>query len=264
MLTRLQGTKFFYSNNGTQFYASGIWYSPTGPEGLTYIDALADIAACTRDVPYLNRLDINVLTVTGIDASNTHKACLQLFAENDIYVLIDLPSFPNYIIFSLPQWTTETFDAVTPIVDEFAAYFNTFGFYAGQGNTQSIEGTADLPFPLAAARDIKNYIQQNQYRALPVGYAAQAGPTLDSVATYINCEPGQPSVDFFAFAQYSWCGASTYTQSGYEELTTSFGSYSLPILFYEYGCNIIEPRTFEEVEAIYGADMTPWLSGGFL
>lgn len=55
-----------------------------------------------------------------------------------------------------------------------------------------------------------------------------------------------------------------YREWGYGDLTAAFQSYSLPVVFSEYGCNIVEPRTFGEVDAMYGDQMTPWLSGGFL
>ncbi|KAL2000203.1 hypothetical protein VTN02DRAFT_3416 [Thermoascus thermophilus] len=70
--------------------------------------------------------------------------------------------------------------------------------------------------------------------------------------------------DFFGLNSYSWCGNSSYTKSGYNVLTEDFANASLPVFFSEYGCNEVKPRTFTEVQAIYGEEMTQALSGGLV
>ena len=43
-----------------------------------------------------------------------------------------------------------------------------------------------------------------------------------------------------------------------------FSNSSNPIFFSEYGCNEVRPRTFTEVEAVYGEEMTQAMCGGLI
>jgi hypothetical protein len=70
----------------------------------------------------------------------------------------------------------------------------------------------------------------------------------------------------FGLNSYSWCGASaTYTSAGYDQIVSLFNSTSVPIFFSEYGCNqpVTQARVFNEVQALYGPDMTV-LNGGLV
>jgi hypothetical protein len=60
---------------------------------------------------------------------------------------------------------------------------------------------------------------------------------------------------------YEWCGASTYEQSGYSQLTQNITDYNIPIFFSEVGCNTPKPRTFDDQAAIFGPEMSPYWSG---
>lgn len=54
------GNKFFYSNNGSQFYIRGVAYqADTANEtsGSTVNDPLANYESCSRDIPYLKKIE---------------------------------------------------------------------------------------------------------------------------------------------------------------------------------------------------------------
>jgi 1,3-beta-glucanosyltransferase GAS3 len=120
-------------------------------------------------------------------------------------------------------------------------------------------------------RDIKNYIAKHVDRAIPVGYsAADVREVLQDTWAYLQCaingdvKSDMSRSDFFGLNSYSWCGDdATFTSAGYDKLVSMFGSTTIPVFFSEYGCNTPSPRVFDEVQALYGPQMTT-LSGGLV
>lgn len=71
--------------------------------------------------------------------------------------------------------------------------------------------------------------------------------------------------DFYGVNLYEWCGSTVnFNTSGYAARTNDFLNYSVPVILSEYGCNLVTPRTFPEVAAIYGPEMTNVWSGGIV
>ena len=127
------------------------------------------------------------------------------------------------------------------------------------------------PYLRAVTRDLKNYIAKHSKRKIPVGYsAADVRPILADTWSYLPCllngnESDMSRVDFFGLNSYSWCGSdATYQSSEYEKLVAQFSNPTIPVFFSEYGCNKVQPRVFDEVQALYGAQMTPVMSGGLI
>lgn len=82
---------------------------------------------------------------------------------------------------------------------------------------------------------------------------------------YLACGTNaSEAVDFFALNAYEWCGQSSYRLSGYDRLTADVTAYSIPIFFSETGCNVPEPRSFDDQAAIFGPDMSPFWSGAIV
>lgn len=115
---------------------------------------------------------------------------------------------------------------------------------------------------------MKDYIAKHADRPIPVGYsAADIRKILKDTANYFMCDlknSTESRSDFFGLNSYSWCGDSSYKKAGYDELTKDFSDASLPVFFSEYGCNDVQPRSFTEVQALYGKDMTQAFSGGLV
>jgi hypothetical protein len=101
-----------------------------------------------------------------------------------------------------------------------------------------------------------------------VGYsAADVRDILVDTANYMSCEISNATTsrsDFFGINSYSWCGNASYHSSGYDVLTADFTNQSLPTFFSEFGCILVQPREFTEVQALYGEDMTQAFSGGLV
>jgi 1,3-beta-glucanosyltransferase GAS1 len=47
----------------------------------SFVDPLSDPAGCTRDVPYLQALNANVVRVYAVDTTQDHSECMNTFAE---------------------------------------------------------------------------------------------------------------------------------------------------------------------------------------
>jgi 1,3-beta-glucanosyltransferase GAS1 len=62
---------------------------PNAPfsEPTSFIDPLANGAACQRDLPYLKQLGVNTIRVYSVDASKNHDTCMQAFSGAGIYAM---------------------------------------------------------------------------------------------------------------------------------------------------------------------------------
>jgi hypothetical protein len=169
-----------------------------------------------------------------------------------------------------PQWNTQLFTRYQGVIDALAPYTNVIGFFAGNEVTNNLSYTGASAFVKAAVRDSKAYIASKQYRSsLGVGYAADDDASVRAdVAAYFNCGDVADQIDFWGYNIYEWCGDSNYIESGYVDRTEEFQNYSVPAFFAEYGCNTqgggAAGRMFTEVAALYGPQMSPVFSGGFV
>lgn len=103
-----------------------------------------------------------------------------------------------------------------------------------------------------------------------MGYsAADVREILQDSWAYFQCaidgkQDDKSRSDFFGLNSYSWCGGdATFESSGYNVLVDMFKDTTVPVFFSEYGCNKVQPRVFDEVQALYGTQMTG-LSGGLI
>lgn len=262
------GNKFFFSNNGSQFYVRGVAYqadTANATDGDTINDPLADSDKCSRDIPYLVDLNTNVIRVYAVNTSLNHDDCMNALNDAGIYVIADLSAPKESIDRSSPSWDIDLYSQYTSVVDEFAKYPNVLGFFAGNEVTNNNTNTDASPFVKAAVRDMKAYIKQKNYRSIPVGYSSNDDEdTRVPMADYFACGDSDVKADFYGINMYEWCGDATFQNSGYADRTKDFANLSVPIFFSEYGCNEVKPRKFTEVEALYGSNMTDVWSGGIV
>jgi 1,3-beta-glucanosyltransferase GAS3 len=197
------------------------------------------------NVAYLNR------TFAVVEAFKNYPNTLLFFAGNE--VISDLPTGgidPPYV-------------RVSRRIVLRAFYCKSYSI-----NSSVIERDIILMFIKAVTRDLKNYISKHSSRQIGVGYsAADVRPLLLDTWNYFQCTTTGDSndtsrVDLFALNSYSWCNGDNIQTSTYDVLASDFANTSVPVFFSEYGCNRVTPRTFDEVQAIYGPVMTPSLSGG--
>lgn len=249
-------------------------YNPNGKATTKhYTDPLADGASCARDIPYMKQIFTNVIRVYAVDPTVDHDDCMEQLASNDIYVLADLSEISTSIDSNDPSWDVSRYARYTSVIDAFAKYSNVIGFFAGNEVVSANNQTSAAAFVKAAVRDCKGYIKERGYRSsLGVGYATADVSTRDNLADYFACQPGDEgnatSIDFWGYNVYSWCGDSSYSDSGYDERDKFFSDYPVPVFFAEYGC--IEGidggpthRPFTEVPVLFGR-MSSVFSGGIV
>lgn len=269
----IKGSKFFYKTNGTEFFMKGVAYQQEfsgGGNGSTstdnkYIDPLADVEACKRDVPLLQELQTNTIRVYALNPDQDHTQCMQMLTDAGIYVIADLSEPLTSINRAAPKWDSTLYKRYTSVVDLMQQYTNTIGFFAGNEVSNEMSNTNASAFVKAAVRDMKKYIKDKNYRPMGVGYATNDDEEIRSdMEAYFNCGPTEESIDFWGYNIYSWCGESSYQESGFDQRTLEFSKYTVPVFFAEYGCNQVQPRPFTEVGALYGNEMTSVWSGGIV
>ncbi|KLJ08916.1 hypothetical protein EMPG_15655 [Blastomyces silverae] len=266
----IKGSKFFYKSSGEQFFMRGVAYQQEiSSNGTTnkngYKDPLANVANCKRDIPLLKELETNIIRVYAVDPEEDHTECMEMLQDAGIYVVADLSEPKTSINRDDPKWDVELYNRYTAVVDVLAPYSNVMGFFAGNEVSNNKSNTDASAFVKAAVRDTKAYIKKKGYRPIGVGYATNDDADIrDDMADYFNCGSRDESIDFWGYNIYSWCGDSSFKESGYDKVVKEFSTYSVPVFFAEYGCNEVRPRKFTDVAAMYSSQMTPVLSGGIV
>ncbi|TKX25457.1 hypothetical protein C1H76_2105 [Elsinoe australis] len=271
---QVRGSNFVDSSTGERFAVLGVDYQPggQGAYGTGKGDPLSDPDACLRDAVIMQRLGVNTIRCYNIDSSLNHDQCMSIFDMAGIYVVLDVnsPLAGESIDRSNPAgtYTSDYLSHIFAVVEAFKNYPNLLAFFAGNEVINDLPTAKDNPPVMRAVqRDLKNYIAKHSPRTIPVGYsAADVREILQDTWAYVQCNNNNDnsSADFFGLNSYSWCGGdATFDSSGYDDLVKMFASTSIPIFFSEYGCNEVMPRVFDEVQALYGPNMTT-LSGGLI
>ena len=190
---------------------------------------------------------------------------MNALADAGIYVILDLSTPSESISRSEPAWNGALYNRYTSVVDAMAKYSNMLGFFAGNEVSNDKNNTDASAFVKAAVRDMKRYIKARGYRPMGVGYATNDDASIRvNMANYFDCGSAEDSIDFWGYNIYSWCGDSSYHESGFDERTEEFKNYTVPVFFAEYGCNAVQPRGFSEVSALYSDPMADVWSGGIV
>lgn len=250
-----------------------IRYQPGGSSAFgNGVDPLSDGSVCLRDATLMQRLGVNTIRVYNLDPSLDHQACASIFNAAGIYMILDVNSpLPNQSLNRGSPWDSYNSDYMTrvfQVVESFHNYNNTLGFFSGNEVINEASVIQVPGYIRAVTRDIKDFVAKRSPRSIPVGYsAADVASSLADTWNYLGCEltnSTSSKIDFFGLNSYSWCGDSSFTTSGYDQVVAQFSNTTIPVFFSEYGCNNISPRMFSEVPVLYGPQMTGVMSGGIV
>jgi hypothetical protein len=64
---------------------------------LTEDDPLVDTQQCTLDAALMKQLGANTIRVYHVDSSADHTGCMNVFAQADIYLFVDMDTVSTYI-----------------------------------------------------------------------------------------------------------------------------------------------------------------------
>ncbi|KAH0541319.1 hypothetical protein FGG08_004243 [Glutinoglossum americanum] len=275
----VKGSEFINSASKDRFHIVGVAYQPggsSGYDGKSGNDPLSDSSVCLRDAALMQRLGINAIRVYNVNPSANHDMCASIFNAVGIYMIVDVNSPLDGESLSRVDpnstYTADYLNRIFGVVEAFKGYPNTLGFFGGNEVINDMSNIKIIPpYIRAVTRDLKQYIAKHSTRPIPVGYsAADVRPILFSTWEYFQCaidgDANDPTrSDFFGLNSYSWCGSdATFQSSTYADLVQRFSNTSNPVFFSEYGCNKQSPRPFNEVQALYGPDMTGVFSGGLV
>ncbi|KAL9017437.1 MAG: hypothetical protein Q9185_005255 [Variospora sp. 1 TL-2023] len=257
------GAKLYDSESGEQFYIRGIAYSVVdGPD----YDTLSNPAQCKLDAALMETLGVNTVRVYTVGSETPHDECMKYFDDAEIYVLIDLATPKTGFNRTEPEWTMDMFTSFTKTLDAFAKYNNLLAVIVSNEIINDERSSVMAPYVKAAIRDIKAYRDGQGYRKIPVGYsAADVNSIRLDTQNYLVCGSNVSNhADFFSMNRYSWCGNSTFIESGYSEMYDEAENYPVPIFLSESGCNNIGDSRFGDQEAILGPQMNDRYSGAVL
>ena len=228
----------------------------------TLRDVLVDTNQCQIDAGLMKEMGVNTIRVYTVDNTQNHDGCMQAFDSQGIYVWVDvttpLVSFNRADI----EWTMAMYNNWTVTIDAFAQYDNLLAINVGNEVINDGKTSTSAPFIKAAVRDLKAYRDARGYRKVPISYSSADLLDLRLVtANYLACGDGADTIDLYGMIVYSWCGNSSYYESGYDKLYTEFQDLNIPSLFSETGCNTVSPRDFSEVATMLGTVFPATFSG---
>ena len=168
------------------------------PGSTSFVDGLADSQQCARDVPLLTRLGVNTILVASVITAAEHAYCMRLLEDAGIYVILILNGLNEdaQVVDGarMLPWDYTTYARFFARIDAFRKFSNTLAF-AIELADMSDDASHVTPKLKAAARDMKEYIANKKYRAIPVG-SIEHDHAATSFADYMRCGTPGESVDF--------------------------------------------------------------------
>lgn len=267
----IKGKHFANSVTNSRFQIKGIDYQPGGSAGYDGSkDPLSDVETCARDIFLMQQLGVNTIRVYTVNPALDHSECMTLMAAANMYLVLDINSpLIGESINRYEPWTTYTpeyLKHIFGVVQEFSQYNNTLAFFIGNEIVNDERSSEVSPaYIKAVTRDVKDYMYYQCPRLIPVGYSAADDLNYrKELPHYLSCGAQGTAIDFYGVNSYQWCGKQTLESSGYDVLLKDYKEFNFPVFLSEFGCNIIQPRIFQEIDAIFEEPMSDVFDGGLV
>jgi hypothetical protein len=238
-----------------------------------FADGLVDSNQCRRDILFLQKLGVNTILVWSVITTMEHANCMRLLEDAGIYLILILNGLNEDALAVDGQpmlpWDYTTYRRFFARIDTFHKFSNTLAF-AFELTDRTEGGAIFTPELKAVVRDMKEYIANRKYRAIPVG-SFEYDHMTTSIADYMRCGNSSDSVDFHG-VKTTWTldkplaiqdPPQTYEQVlrskeprclnasiAEDRLVGQFRDYPIPTLIWN-GCEAKYNHTFDEVSTIY-------------
>jgi 1,3-beta-glucanosyltransferase GAS1 len=235
----------------------------------SFIDPFTDDRICKQDIRHLVNLGINTLLVTGYNAERDQRACMRLFADAGIYVLVAINADSE--ITQQINGSVGTPVGYTSVnhffraVDFFRNWNNTLGLVLFlQDFTRLPDHPSEiLPLQKRYIGDTKEFMKNRGYRNIPIGViGSEHAAKRFNIPQYMVCGDDSTAADFYVtwprcLDLDDWClNASAH----YSDMRDTFHSYRRPLVLAE-GCRKGKPFGFEWIRELYSPLMTDIISG---
>lgn len=222
-------------------------------------DPLEREEICQRDIPFLKALRINTINILLINPHVDHSACMNALANAGIYVLAGLGLPDLSVDTGSLLWNQTIFDRFTGVIDSIARFSNTLGFFVTEAADFFDTRNEGIPFIKAAVRDVKAYIDQRQYRRIPIGWyhSIEASNQTD----YMVCD--DTKIDFLAFYEDSSENCTTLAEI--EAMKEYSNTLSIPNFGQSVYCRAaVDGRKFDFIPEIFSEEALESLNGALI
>jgi 1,3-beta-glucanosyltransferase GAS1 len=262
LLTFPKGSKFFYSNNGSQFLVRGIHY------GDYFSRSDSDTGAfCSRDVKYFRRLGINTLFIADAAPESLKNECMEAFQNAGLYVVFECCAQVRY--HSAVIWDHAYYKAYKNLIDSASKFPNVLGILTTIWDCDP-SWAARLPETRELVQEMKKYIRDMGYRTVLIGVSGYNHRKSRYPLEYLTCGDMHASPDWYmvgpshSYSRENESYVCTDDASMGNELINLYRGSPLPVLLRYFSCLETKPDDFREIEHIYSPQMMEVFSGGLL
>ncbi|KAG4440917.1 hypothetical protein IFR05_003607 [Cadophora sp. M221] len=259
----IKGNQFVSEANGSQFYFYGINFG--GKTRQAFDGSLLDSDDCSLTIPGLLALGINVVLVTITDTTRDRTICMEKFQAAGIYLLVIFDVSDGLSQFET-DWNSDEYLDQTKLIDYSSPYSNVMGFvlYTSSLGLLPAQRTRGLAFIKARIRDVKQHMQSNGYRQIPIGLIEYSSTMLEVTAQYFRCGNSTSEIgDFWVFLENIECEDETPRpfEDVMKDRSKAYQRFEVPLVIMDKSCSQGRARNFTWVTPLFGPPLSAVWSG---